>query len=326
MTDLFDLTLLPAADESERCAAHSTRIALDPGGSALFADELIVVDVPLPWPKPVWAKDGFTLVPELMVAAGEQGRRVRVLAAVPQADAVGRIVTHRLRDNADFSRTEHDVAPGQIVDLLTVLLVEGLDSSPSTVISNEPQRELLLCTQGSHDMCCGSRGASLMADLHAIDPTLAIRRVSHTGGHRMAPTGVTLPDGRMWGLVTTEEMAGIIDHSVTPASVAARCRGWIGAEMGPAQMAERAVMAAVDDWGFDSRGRSVEIVASETAHSRSLESQSLNSTVRVSVDDDVWMVEVGPARAVPTISCGEPGGLPAKPGSEWQILTITRIQ
>jgi hypothetical protein len=321
MTDLFDLTLLPAADESERCAAHATRIALDPGGSALFADELIVVDVPLPWPKPVWAKDGFTLVPELMLAAGEQGRRVRVLAAVPQDDTVGRIVTHGLRDSADFSRIEHEVAPSEIADLLTVLLVEGLDASPSTVISNEPQRELLLCTQGSHDMCCGSRGASLMADLHAIGPTLAIRRVSHTGGNRMAPTGVTLPDGRMWGLVTTEEMAGILDYSVTPASVAARCRGWIGAEIGPAQMAERAVMAAIDDWGFDSRGRSVEIVAPESAHTLPTKTR-----VRVLVDDDVWMVEVGPARAVPTIACGEQGGLPAKPGAEWKIHTITRTQ
>jgi hypothetical protein len=321
MTDLFDLALLPAADESERCAAHATRIDLDPGGSALFVDELIVVDMPLPWPKPVWAKDGFTAIPELMMAAGEQGRRVRVLAAVPQDNAGGRIVTHGLRDSADFSRIEHEVAPSEIVDLLTVLVVEGLDASPSTVISNEPQRELLLCTQGSHDMCCGSRGASLMADLHAIDPTLAIRRVSHTGGHRMAPTGVTLPDGRMWGLVTTEEMAGILDYSVTPTSVAARCRGWIGAEVGPAQMAERAVMAAIDDWGFDSRARSVEIVASETD-----DTPSLNTNVRVSVDGDVWVVEVGPARAVPTIACGAPGGLPAKPGAEWQVHTITRTQ
>jgi hypothetical protein len=321
MTDLFDPALLPATDESERCATHATRIDLDPGGSALFVDELIVVDMPLPWPKPVWAKDGFTAVPELVMAAGEQGRRVRVLAAVPQDDAVGGIVTHGLCANADFSRTEHEVGPGQIVDLLTVLLVEGLDASPSTVSSNEPQRELLLCTQGSHDMCCGSRGASLMADLHAVDPTLAIRRVSHTGGHRMAPTGATLPDGRMWGLVTTEEMAGILDHSVTPASVAARCRGWMGAEIGPAQMAERAVMAAVDDWGFDSRGRSVEIVAPESAHTLPLKTK-----VSVSVDDDVWMVDVGPARAVPTIACGEPGGLPAKLGAEWQIHTVTRTQ
>lgn len=308
MTDLYDPALLPPADSVERCAAHADRIELDPGGSALWVDELIVVDVPLPWPKPVWAKDGFTAVPEFVMVAGEGGRRVRVLAAVPLADGIGRVVTHALTDGAEFARVEHQVAPADVAALLTVLLLDDLDASPATVADTTSRRELLLCTQGSHDVCCGTRGAALEAELGHLG-SYEIRRVSHTGGHRMAPTGVTLPDGRMWGMVTAAEMAGILDQTVPPSVVAERCRGWIGAAGGVAQMAERAAFADLDDWYFDTVARSVRVDG---------------DVAEVESPAGRWTVEVEPGRAVPTIACGEPGGLPAKPGNEWRVRSVSR--
>jgi len=288
MTLAFDLSLLPDESDSERCAAHAERIDLDPGGSALWVDELIVVDVPLPWPKPVWAKDGFTAVPELMMAAAESGRRVRVLAAVPLDDGISRVVTHRLENHATFARAEHHVAAAEVAGLLSSLLADGLDASQSTVVSTAPVREFLLCTQGSHDMCCGSRG-------------------------RMAPTGVTLPDGRMWGMVTTTEMAAILHLDASPAAVATRCRGWIGAAGGPEQMAERAVFAELDDWSFGLVPRTTRVISGDGS-----------TVVEVDADGDRWRVEVAPGRAVPTIACGEPGGLPAKPGAEWAVVSVSR--
>lgn len=313
MTLAFDLSLLPDESDSERCAAHAERIDLDPGGSALWVDELIVVDVQLPWPKPVWGKDGFTAVPELMMAAGESGRRVRVLAAVPLDDGISRVVTHRLENHAMFARAEHHVAAAEVAGLLSSLLADGLDASQSTVVSTAPVREFLLCTQGSHDMCCGSRGASMHVDLRRVDPSLAVRRVSHTGGHRMAPTGVTLPDGRMWGMVTTTEMAAILHLDASPAAVATRCRGWIGAAGGPEQMAERAVFAELDDWSFGLVPRTTRVISGDGS-----------TVVEVDADGDRWRVEVAPGRAVPTIACGEPGGLPAKPGAEWAVVSVSR--
>ncbi len=311
----YDATLLPPADESERCAAHAERIDLDPGGSALWVDELIVVDMPLPWPKPVWAKEGYTAVPELVMDAEAAGRRIRVLAAVPLDDGIGRVVTHRLAADGSFARTEHHlrpvgVDPGDVIDLLTVLIAESLDCSPTTVVDSARRRELLLCTQGSHDVCCGTRGMALESELRDAGSIVPIRRVSHTGGHRLAPTGVTLPDGRMWGMVTTAEMVGILNGALSPGAVARRCRGWIGAEPGPAQVAERAVMAEIDDWSFDHTARTV-VVDGEAA--------------TITTDVGTWQVDVVDGRAVPTIACGEPGGLPAKPGAEWQVRSISRV-
>lgn len=314
MTPAFDLSLLPAETELERCAPHAERIDLDPGGSALWVDELIVADVALPWPKPVWAAPGFTAVPELVMAAGETGRRVRVLAAVPLDDGAGRVVSHRLTDHAQFARTEHHVDPAGVADLLEQLLAEGPDAAPGTVVSTTPRRELLLCTQGSHDVCCGSRGTAMHAALAALDPSLALRRVSHTGGHRMAPTGVTLPDGRMWGMVGVDEMMAILRSEVGPAAVARRCRGWIGVAGGPEQVAERAVMAEIDDWRFDALPRTAAVV--DTAEI---------TVVEVTAGGERWRVEVETGRAVPTIACGQPGGLPAKPGTEWRVHSVGRV-
>ena len=318
MTTAYDPSLLPAPADSERCAVHAERIDLDPAGSAFWVDELIVVDVPLPWPKPVWAADGFTAVPELVLDAAEAGRRIRVLAAVPLDDGIGRVVTHRLDHDATFARTEHHVDACDIVVLLERLLVHGLDVATDSVVSTEPKRELLLCTQGSHDLCCGSRGTSMWAELTKHEPTLSMRRVSHTGGHRMAPTGVTLPDGRMWGMATLEEMLGIVRADTSPASVARRCRGWIAVADGPAQVAERAVMAEVDDWTFDTTARTA------TQLTGGADADGI-TTIEVRTGDNAWQVEVELARSVPTIACGAPGGLPAKPGAEWKVRSISRV-
>ena len=82
--------------------------------------------------------------------------------------------------------------------------------------------------------------------------------------------------------------------------------------MGPAQMAERAVFAAVDDWTFDSEPRDVAVVGDANG----------STTVEVASSRGRWTVTVEVGRAMPTISCGAPGGLPAKPGTEWIVTSV----
>ncbi len=77
-------------------------------------------------------------------------------------------------------------------------------------------------------------------------------------------------------------------------------------------MAERAVFAALDDWSFDDEARSADVTGVDGEITE----------VRVEAARGTWTVLVGPGRAVPTIACGEPGGLPAKPGAEWVVLDM----
>ena len=308
----YDESLLPEPGESPRCAEHAASIAVDPAGSALHVDEVLLIDVPMPWPKPVWAADGFTHVPEAVMAAGELGRTVRALAAVPLDDGVGRIVAYeRVPGVGPMVRREWHLDPERIGTVVDRLLRQGLHAADEHRVEfDHGRREVAICAQGSHDICCGADGMRLVSQLLAVRPGLSVRKVSHTGGHRYAPTGLTFPDGRMWGFVSVEEMAAIIDRDGAPSSVAARCRGWMGAPP-VAQVAERAVFAAVDDWMVDDVDRTVEVEAvGEVWH----------CTVRLA--DRVFDVEVEAGRAVPTIRCRADGGLPAKPGKEFRVGSI----
>lgn len=318
---MFDASLLPANDASLRCAVHAEEIELRPVGSALFVDEIIVVDVPRPWPKPVWAADGFTAVPEWVMAAGDAGRRVRVLAAVgDETGDVAKVVVHRrIGGSGLLERVEHRCVPNLVGDLLSRLLLDGLDASPQTVVDvPAPPAELLICAQGSHDVCCGARGTAMAAEIEAVRPDVSIRQVSHTGGHRFAPTGITLPDGRMWGLFDLDEIVAILDRSGSPGPVAERCRGWIGAD-GPGQVAEAAVLALVDDWAFDELDRVVEVEANDDGWWCTV------SASTVSAGELTWAVGVGLGRSVPTIKCGELGGGKAKPGIEYVVTSSPHV-
>ncbi len=311
----FGLHLLPAADESLRCAVHTEQIAVDPCGTALWVDEIVVADLPRPWLKPVWAAEALSAVPEWVAAAGESGRRVRVLAAVPTHSEEHRVVVYqRVSGEAEMRRTEHRCLPDEVVDLLAVLLLDGLDASPTTVVdTGVPIRELLICAQGSHDVCCGARGTEFAAEIAAARPRVEVRLVSHTGGHRFAPTGVSLPDGRMWGMIEVAEMLAVIDRAGRPSDVAPRCRGWTGTD-GPGQVAERAVFELVDDWAFDETPRTVEVEPV---------ADGWRCTVRT--HQQRWEVHVGRGRAIPAIRCGEPGGGVAKASLEYVVSEPRRV-
>lgn len=168
-----------------------------------------------------------------------------------------------------------------------------------------------ICAQGSHDICCGAEGMRLVGQIEAMRPDVTVRKVSHTGGHRYAPTGLTFPDGRMWGFVTADEMAAIVARNGLPSSFADRCRGWMGADS-VGQVAERAVFAVVDDWSMDDVARTV--TSTEIG-------DGWDCTVEVV--DRVFDVRVESGRPVPTITCRADGGLPAKLGREYVVTALS---
>ena len=70
---------------------------------------------------------------------------------------------------------------------------------------------ILVCTHGKRDQCCGIRGGQVFSALHARKPDW-VWQSSHLGGHRFAPTLLTLPDGMMYGRVPVEESEELVDY------------------------------------------------------------------------------------------------------------------
>lgn len=315
--------LLPAADQSVRCADHSRNLGVDPGGTAIRADRVILIETPLPWPKPVF---GHALLAEIHPILKESVLPTRILAAVPPADAESNgespyptVISFDRHDDGVIERRFNVRTPEQLVGLAQALAANDLETIDVMADRSGPLGDavLLVCTQGSHDVCCGSEGARFAAEAEAI-AGLAVYRVSHTGGHRFAPTAMTLPDGRMWADLDLDLLRQVLSRTGDTADVIDRCRGWWGADTGPAQMAERAVFA-LTGWDFDDTVRSLTMPSDEA--------ERADGTVQctVAAEERAWRVDVGVGRTVPTIACREPGGLPAKPSTEYTITNITEI-
>lgn len=291
---------LPLATESPLCSDFARKHAIDPGGSSLAPDVVVLVEVAEPWPKPV-AKHAD--MARLVVVAQAHPEHVRLLAAIPHDVSAPRVISFRPTDTG-MQRRERRLGVDPITALREVLAV---DREPEILRAEGTARTMLICTQGSHDVCCGTDGSEFAAVMEQRRDDVEIFRVSHTGGHRFAPTAMTLPDGRMWAYLTPDIADAIIDRTADAPIAAEHCRGWWGAPTGPAQIAERAVFALLG-FELDHRPRSVNV-----------SNGPRGTDVAVQVDDEIFDVRVELGREVPTIACGATGGQPAKPGREWVV-------
>lgn len=313
---MFD-DLLPLSTEAPRCNDFARSIDLRPPGTGLFLDRVILVEVPLPWPKP--ALKHPTLEASARLVAGNSIRSRLFAAESFGPDSGQGLIQVEVYEREETTAVLHRWT----VEDLTALerLIAALVSSDlgtlgeiatSGAQATEPERAgatFLVCVQGGHDMCCGVSGTALADELARDRPDYTIRRVSHTGGHRFAPTLLAFPEGRMWAYADLALVDRIANQSTTASDHRTHARGWWGAKVGPAQVAESAVRAELAHEPF------------VAPHISLIESPDNSSQYRVTAGENVFIVDVSVGRQVPSISCEAPGGLPAKPGREfaWTI-------
>jgi len=303
---------LPLETESTRCSDFARLHNIDPAGTALAPDVIVLAEIEEPWPKPVAKHPDLA---DLVAAAAGRPERIRVLGTIPSGSGTDRVIAFRPAKGGMF-RSEVDIGADPAHDLRTLLDPELADWIAFTGVS--AARTVLVCTQGSHDLCCGTLGSDFADALVQRHPEIEVFRVSHTGGHRFAPTAMTLPDGRMWAYLTEPTMASILDRTLEPSAASAVCRGWWGAPLGPGQVAERAVFERLG-WAIDIAARSVEVSHHDDGSSYQVDVQ-VDSEVELEVDSERWRVIVEGGREIPAIACEAPGGLPVKPGREWCVV------
>ena len=329
--------LLPGPDEAVRCADHSRGLQIDPVGTAIGCDRVVLIETPLPWPKPVFDHLDLVAVAPILKASVVP---TRTLAYVPDvltgdSDALpgGTVITFdrvsgletaglpTVRPPTVLERRFLPASADERVALATALATDDAETlAAMAVYQGELQDSVvLICTQGSHDVCCGSEGARFAAEAETIDQ-LRVYRVSHTGGHRFAPTAMTLPDGRMWADLDLDMLRSILWRTGNASDVVANCRGWWGAAPGPAQVAERAVFDIVG-WESEDRARHVEVTNTTGDTAQDTADDATHCVVYSG--DRSWDVSVSVGRAVPTIACRQPGGLPAKESREYRVGSIT---
>ena len=78
----------------QRCSEATRELELDSGGTGLRADFFLAVDVPLPWPKPVFNHQFFSGVLELLESYSSS---IRLLASVPENNDHLTVTTYQIQ-------------------------------------------------------------------------------------------------------------------------------------------------------------------------------------------------------------------------------------
>jgi hypothetical protein len=213
-----------------------------------------------------------------------------------------RVVHHRRARAHHLVGVDHRVPAAEVPDLLAALVdaPERDQHDWPTVVGPAPP-EVLVCGHGRRDACCGRWGTLLHAELAARDHGARTWRCSHTGGHRFAPTAITLPDGRAWAYADVELLEGVLDRSADVAALVAHDRGCLALDPW-AQVVERALFARV---GWTWLDGDVTDVATEVAP----DGQSAAVTLRWREADGTTGradADVVVTRTLPVLVCGEP--------------------
>ncbi|WP_031508790.1 sucrase ferredoxin [Streptomyces megasporus] len=107
----------------------------------------------------------------------------------------------------------------------------------------------LVCTNGRRDRCCALLGRPLAAELVASDAG-EVWEITHLGGHRFAPTLLTLPHGYTYGRLGGHAVKDVLDGVRHGRVVTTGCRGR-SAWGRPGQAADLAVRELTGETGAD---------------------------------------------------------------------------
>jgi len=212
-------------------------------------------------------------------------------------------------------RSERIVPALSLAETAAELLAGTSEASPAPTAS-ETVVDLLVCTHGRRDMCCGGRGMDLigaLVDDFAIEPPGLVRlwRTSHTGGHRFAPTCIVLPSATMWAWADPRLVRGVVARDGAVTDVLGRYRGYACLGSPPEQAVERAVLAQVG-WSLLERPR--------RAHSLG------GGRVRLETDGaGTWEATAREGRRVPQPDCRSDPGAASKFGVEWVVEGLRQV-
>ena len=270
------------------CAAWAREQHLDPIGTAGCYRGYLLVEWPLPWPRDLG--DDLALAP-----VGERARSagMRLQGLVPaQEGGASHVIAYRwpADGGARFERAELAVGADEVVAAALAVLHEPPTTDGTT--------DVLVCTHGRRDRCCGSLGTALAQELLA-DPLqlgdgVRVWRTSHTGGHRFAPTALVLPQGSAWAFCDKAALTRVVRGSGPMDDLLPRYRGCGGLASPAVQALERAVLYELGWPLFDMTRRGAELGEGRTE--LVVEGPSGERVV--------WGADVRVGREVPSPSCG----------------------
>jgi hypothetical protein len=297
-----------------RCSDWSRAASLSPIGTCGSYHGYLLVEIPLPWPRDAGdTAEGA----ELAQLIGPLRYRLQAIAgAEPTADPrERRLILHARRPGetgfSGYRRFASRVGDS-LTDTAAALIAAAAGESPSELES--PGIDVLVCTHGTRDSCCGRRGAQLAVELAASGRLTGenLWRTSHMGGHRFAPTFAVLPQGTVWGYADADLVTTVVRRAGDFADVAGQYRGCAGLGSPQLQALEAEVLRRVG-WSLPDRQRTGSFEGIDAL----LTWEETGQTV-------TWAGEVRPGRTLPSPGCMEPLAPSGKTETEWAVTAVHR--
>lgn len=299
-----------------RCTDLARGLGTNPLGTAGSYDELVLVEHPLPWPAD--AADLPSLTPLVRWMAHDEPRRRRRVQLIVTEDASTAEVAVYRRPAGPF----RSFVRATVTDSIERVSESAIDllTAADDRFGEPDHGEVLICTHGRRDRCCGALGTRLERrvsdDLGAWD-RIRVRRTSHLGGHRFAPTALVLPHGTVWAWLTPELLEGIVTETAPARDAARHLRGVVGLDGAEVQVADAAMFARHGwQWLSQARAASIERHGSHRAEVRITGSHPEAASISTVIVDEVALV--------PVPVCGKPIELAKKSEPQYRAVEAPR--
>lgn len=221
MTDGHPASVGHGASRPGACSTVWQHDGTSAYGTAARAGFFVVFEQPGPWGRKAAVESHLPreLGLELDARAARHGGRFMLMRQPgPHVDRPGE---HRvLVAHAGVSPAHAWLLAGTVPSAEALLALDwaALASGEEYLVAASlPESEpsppaLLVCTNGRRDVCCAVRGRPLAVATGALEPD-RVWEVSHTGGHRFAPTAVLLPWGQSLARLTDASAAAVLGTS-----------------------------------------------------------------------------------------------------------------
>ena len=191
------------------CSTASAAVGEPLVGSAPAAAGWVCLEQDGPWGARAWTSSHLDpdLGARIESAAGEHGVRPSLVRrpgrhADAHVSTTREVLVAHARPGASWLLAGTVTDPAVVLDLDWAAVAAG---DRAAVIASLPGLapalpQLLVCTNGTRDTCCARLGRPVAAAAAARFPD-RVWEVTHTSGHRFAPTTVLLPSGSLHGRV-----------------------------------------------------------------------------------------------------------------------------
>lgn len=260
--------------EDRLCSLVSRANGENPGGTATPLETRLIVETAQPWQRDVLgSRKSAEGLRRIVERAREDGLLGAFAAVLPDREYSRKGHTRVLflrrppGPFAVFKKVDFLIPDDELVSAVEALL-HGSDG-PSALgryrQGTAGVRDVVVCTHGSRDVCCGKFGYpvyDLLRRRHARRGDLRVWRSSHIGGHRFAPTLIDYPEARYWGHLEPWAAERLVARRGPVSDLRRFYRGWSGLGSPFEQVAEREIFAR-EGWAWTGYLKKGRILSSE---------------------------------------------------------------